>query len=90
MYAASAGSPLYGAGVMMIQGLGQIAVMALLFGLIVWFAGSKIGAAAQKTPHKFQLISSIALITGGAYFIYYWGLAFVFDIGQWGFKLGWY
>lgn len=89
-YAASAESPLYGAAVMMIQGLGQIAVMALLFWLIIWIAGSKIGAAAQERPYKFQLISSIALITGGSYFIYYWGLAFVFDIGRWGFKLGWY
>jgi sulfite exporter TauE/SafE len=90
MYAASANSPLYGAGVMMIQGLGQIAVMALLFGLVIWLAGDKIGSAAQSKPYKFQMISSIALITGGTYFIYYWGLAFLFDIGRWGFKLGWY
>lgn len=89
-YAASANSPLYGAGVMMIQGLGQIAVMALLFGLVVWLAGEKIGSAAQNKPYKFRMISSIALITGGTYFIYYWGLAFIFDIGRWGFKLGWY
>lgn len=90
VYAASAGSPLYGAGVMMIQGLGQIAVMALLFGLMIWLAGQKIGKAAREQPHKFQMVSSVALITGGMYFIYYWGLAFVFNIGQWGFKLGWY
>lgn len=90
MYAASANSPLYGAGVMMIQGLGQIAVMALLFGLVIWLAGDKIGSAAQNKPYKFQMVSSIALITGGTYFIYYWGLAFLFDIGRWGFKLGWY
>lgn len=90
VYAASANSPLYGAGVMMIQGLGQIAVMALLFGLVVWLGGEKLGSLAQSRPHKFQMISSIALITGGAYFIYYWGLAFIFDIGRWGFKLGWY
>lgn len=90
VYAASANSPLYGAGVMMIQGLGQIAVMALLFGLVIWLGGEKIGSLAQSKPHKFQMISSIALITGGTYFIYYWGLAFIFDIGQWGFKLGWY
>jgi sulfite exporter TauE/SafE len=90
VYAASANSPLYGAGVMMIQGLGQIAVMALLFGLVVWLAGEKIGSAAQSKPYKFRMISSIALITGGTYFIYYWGLAFIFDIGGWGFKLGWY
>lgn len=89
-YAASANSPLYGAGVMIIQGLGQIAVMALLFGLLMWLAGKKIGAAAQSKPYKFRMISSIALIAGGTYFIYYWGLAFAFDIGRWGFKLGWY
>lgn len=90
VYAASANSPLYGAGVMMIQGLGQIAVMALLFGLMVWLAGNKIGTIAREKPYKFQMVSSVALITGGMYFVYYWGLAFVFDIGRWGFKLGWY
>lgn len=90
VYAASANSPFYGAGVMMIQGLGQIAVMALLFGLMVWLAGNKIGTAAREKPYKFQMVSSVALITGGMYFVYYWGLAFVFDIGRWGFKLGWY
>lgn len=90
IYAASASSPFYGAGVMMIQGLGQIAVMALLFGLTIWLAGNRIGSAAREKPYKFQMVSSVALITGGMYFVYYWGLAFVFDIGRWGFKLGWY
>ncbi len=90
VYAASASNPLYGALTMMIQGLGQIAVMALIFFLVVWLAGEKIGLAAQTKPYKFRMISSVALITGGMYFVYYWGLAFIFDIGRWGFKLGWY
>jgi cytochrome c biogenesis protein CcdA len=90
IYAASANSPLYGAAVMMIQGLGQIAVMALLFLLIIWLAGDKMSSLAQSKPQKFRIVSSTALIAGGTYFIYYWGLAFLFDIGQWGFKLGWY
>jgi cytochrome c biogenesis protein CcdA len=90
IYAASANSPLYGAAVMMIQGLGQIAVMALLFLLIIWLAGDKMSSLAQSKPQKFRIASSVALIAGGTYFIYYWGLAFLFDIGQWGFKLGWY
>ncbi len=89
-YAADANNPLYGASVMMVQGLGQIAVMALLFFIVIGLAKNKIIALAQTKPHKFQMISSIALITGGAYFIYYWGLAFIFDIGRWGFRLGWY
>lgn len=89
-YAADSGNPLYGSAVMMIQGLGQIALMALLFYIVIKLARDKIIALAETKPYKFQMISSIALITGGAYFIYYWGLAFMFDIGGWGFKLGWY
>lgn len=89
-YAASAQNPLYGAVVMMIQGVGQIAVMALLFILLIWLAGNKISSVANNKPYKFRMISSIALIAGGSYFIYYWGIAFLFDIGRWGFKLGWY
>lgn len=90
VYAASAQNPLYGALVMMIQGLGQIAVMALLFFIIIWAAGNRLGRAAAQKPYKFQMISGLALVAGGTYFIYYWGLAFLFDIGRWGFKLGWY
>lgn len=90
VYAASAQNPLYGAGVMMVQGIGQIAVMALLFFIIIKAAGSKLNSVAVRKPYKFRMISGLALIAGGTYFIYYWGLAFIFDIGRWGFKLGWY
>lgn len=89
-YAASAQSPLYGAGVMMVQGLGQIAVMVLLFLLLVYTAGRRLRQMARQTPHKLRVISGLALVAGGTYFVYYWGLAFLFDVGQWGFKLGWY
>ncbi len=90
LYAASASNPFYGAAVMMVQGLGQIAVMALIFILVVKIAGEKIGRAAIEKPHTFKLTSALALISGGMYFVFYWGLAFLFDIGGWGFKLGWY
>ncbi|MDX1562654.1 MAG: sulfite exporter TauE/SafE family protein [Gammaproteobacteria bacterium] len=90
IYAASADSPVYGAITMMVQGLGQIAVMALLFFVVLYFAKDKITAVANNAPWKFRLVSGVALIAGGTYFIYYWGLALAWDIGQWGFKLGWY
>ena len=89
-YAASSQNPVYGAGVMMVQGIGQIAVMVILFLLIVWLGRKKIDDIAARKPYKFRLISGLALIAGGTYFIYYWGLAFLLDIGRWGFKLGWY
>lgn len=90
VYAASAQNPLYGAGVMMIQGLGQIAVMALLFFLMLWLGSDRLAKIANQKPYKFRMVSGLALVAGGTYFIYYWGLAFLFDIGRWGFKLGWY
>lgn len=89
-YAASAESPLYGAGVMMVQGLGQIAVMAVLFVAMVFLGGQRLARWAAQKPHQPYLLSGLALIGGGAFFIFYWGLAFVLDVGRWGFKLGWY
>ncbi len=90
VYAASAKSPTYGAVVMMIQGVGQIAIMVLLFVLIMKLAGDKISAAAINKPYKFQLISGLALVAGGTYFLIYWGLGRAIGFGRWGYKLGWY
>lgn len=89
-YAAQAESPVYGAGVMAVQGLGQILVMVILFALMVWIGGKKLMKWAANSPHKPKLLSGLALITGGVFFIFYWGLAFAFNLGRWGFKLGWY
>lgn len=89
-YAASAESPLYGAGVMMVQGLGQIAVMAILFVAMVWLGGRRLARWSAEKPHQPALLSGLALVGGGAFFVFYWGLAFAFDVGRWGFKLGWY
>ncbi len=89
-YAAEAGSPLYGAGVMMVQGAGQVLLMMLLFALLIWGAGPRLSRWAQTKPYQPRLVSGLALLVGGTFFIYYWGLALPFDIGFWGYKLGWY
>lgn len=89
-YAAEAGNPLYGAGVMMVQGAGQIFLMILLFALLVWVAGRRLSRWAQEKPHQSQLLSGLALLVGGTFFVYYWGLSLTFDIGFWGYRLGWY
>lgn len=89
-YAAEANSPLYGAGVMMVQGAGQVLVMVLLFALLGWAAGNRLGRWAQAKPHQPRLVSGLALLVGGTFFVYYWGLSLTFDVGFWGYKLGWY
>lgn len=89
-YAATAQSPTYGAGVMIIHGLGQIAVLLLLFLILVYMAGNRMVRWSAENPYKPRMLTALALLGGGAYFVFYWGVAFVYDIGRWGFKLGWY
>ncbi|MDX1640529.1 MAG: sulfite exporter TauE/SafE family protein [Balneolaceae bacterium] len=89
-YAATANSPLYGSLVMIIHGIGQVTVMLLLFLILVYFFGNRMMKWVNETPHKPRMLTSLALLAGGAYFIFYWGIAFIYDVGRWGFKLGWY
>jgi hypothetical protein len=89
-YAAAAHSPLYGAGVLMLQGLGQIAVMALLFVAVVYGLGDRLANWVQRKPYQGTVISAMALAAGGMYLVFYWGIALGFNLGGWGVKLGWY
>ncbi len=89
-YAATAESPTYGAVVMVIHGLGQIAVLLGLFFILVYFAGNRMMRWATEKPHKPRMLTALTLLGGGAYFVFYWGIAFIYDVGRWGFKLGWY
>ncbi|SRR5712691_3920721 len=90
VYAASSHNPLYGAAVMSIQGIGQIALMVVLFLILVWAFGSRLTQWVASRPAQPALVTAIALVAGGSYFIFYWGIALTTHIGQWGFKLGWY
>ncbi len=90
VYAATAHNPFYGAAVMMIQGLGQIFLMVVLLLLLVYGFGRQLTTWVTTRPHQVALVTAVALVAGGSFFIYYWGLAPTFDIGRWGFRLGWY
>jgi len=89
-YAAASESPLYGGAVMVLQGIGQILVMALLFLLLLVPFSKRIADWSSRRPGKLEKFSAAALLAGGSYFIFYWGLAFAYDVGRWGFKLNWY
>jgi sulfite exporter TauE/SafE len=90
VYAATAHNPFYGAAVMMIQGLGQITAMVILLLVLVYGFGARLTRWVTTRPHQVALVTAVALVAGGSFFIYYWGLAPAFDIGRWGFRLGWY
>lgn len=91
LYAAQLERPDYGAAVMAMQGLGQILVMAVFFVLLVWAFGARLRQRALAHPARMALIFGCALTAGGAYFLYYWGIARLWpSLGRWGFQLGWY
>lgn len=89
-YAAASESPLYGGAVMALQGIGQILVMVLLFLVLIVPFSKRLTAWSARHPGKLERFSSAALLAGGSYFVFYWGIAFAYDIGRWGFKLDWY
>jgi hypothetical protein len=90
IYAASANNPLYGAGVMAVQGLGQITVMVLVFLALAYGTGRRLPAWIARAPERASLLTGLSLIAGGTFFVFYWGLAFAYGVGRWGFRLGWY
>jgi hypothetical protein len=89
-YVATSSSPLYAAVVMSVQGVGQIALMLVVSLGLVFGLRHQLGRWVTERPSRPALLTATALVAGGAYFTYYWGLAFWLNIGSWGFKLGWY
>jgi hypothetical protein len=91
LYAAQTESPAYGAAVMALQGVGQVFVMVGAFLLILALFSAKLGTWVTTRPTQPALVSAVALIAGGAYFVFYWGIARAWpSLGRWGFQLGWY
>lgn len=91
LYAAQAQRPSYGAAVMAVQGVGQVLVMVGAFLLVLLLLGRRLAAWVSSRPAQPALLSALALTGGGAYFLFYWGIARVWpSLGRWGFQLGWY
>jgi hypothetical protein len=91
LFTAHAQRPSYGAAVMALQGLAQVLVMVLAFLAILAVFGQRLRRWVLNKPAQPALVSACALTAGGAYFLFYWGLARMWPfLGQWGFRLGWY
>jgi len=90
LFTAQSRSPVYGAAVMALQGVGQVLVMVTLFLLIVWLFGKRL-TRWLAVPPRAATLSAAALIMGGAYFVTYWGIFRAWPmLGRWGFTLGLY
>jgi hypothetical protein len=91
LYTAQVQRPSYGAAVMALQGLGQVTVMVVAFLAILAVFGNRLRHWAATKPAQPALVSAFALTAGGAYFLFYWGIARMWPaLGRWGVQLGWY
>ena len=91
LYTAQVQRPSYGAAVMALQGIGQVLVMVAALLLIVGLFSNRLRTWIATRPHQPALVSAFALTAGGAYFLFYWGIARAYPwMGRWGFQLGWY
>jgi hypothetical protein len=76
---------------MALQGIGQVVVMVAAFLLVLRLFGAKLAARVTSRSAQPALISACALVAGGTYFVFYWGIARVWPwMGRRGFQPGWY
>jgi len=84
-YAASTHNPAFGAVSFVLQSLGNIVVMALLFLVITLVAGGRLRQWLAARPDRLGRFNAIALMTAGVFLVAYWciRLPAYFGIGWW-------
>ncbi|NBE83629.1 hypothetical protein GVV04_22205 [Micromonospora sp. NEAU-HG-1] len=70
--AAESGNPLYGAAAFTLQSLGNIVIMAVLFLLLAWLAGSRLQRWFTERPTRLAVLTAVAFIVAGAFTFLYW------------------
>jgi hypothetical protein len=64
----------YGAGTFVLTAIGNILVMAVLFVILAAAMGSRYQRWLAQRPGRVATITAAALIVGGAFLIFYWGV----------------
>lgn len=84
-YSAGTGNPLFSAVLVALQGLCNIALMALLFILITHGTGGRFEAWMQSNPSRARALTAFSVIGGGTFLIAYWGVRLFASFG-----IGWF
>lgn len=84
-YSAGTGNPFLGGLLIALQGLCNIAVMALLFVLLTWGTRGFIERWMQANPFRAKVLIAVSVIGGGTFLIAYWGLRLYAQFG-----IGWF
>jgi hypothetical protein len=70
--AAESGNPLYGAAAFVLQSLGNIVVLALIFLLLAYFSGGRVQRWLAAKPSRVTALIAVAFIVAGVFTFLYW------------------
>ncbi|MCG5216098.1 hypothetical protein [Streptosporangium sp. KLBMP 9127] len=70
--AAESGNPLYGAAAFVLQSVGNIVIMAVLFLILATFGGGRLRNWLAAKPGRAVALTAIALIVAGVFTFLYW------------------
>lgn len=70
--AADSGNPFYGAGAFVLQSVGNIIVMAVLFLILSYATGGRLRRWLAAKPSRITVITAVALLVAGAFTFLYW------------------
>ncbi|GIG61453.1 hypothetical protein Lfu02_58250 [Longispora fulva] len=84
-YAATTHNPFYGASAFILQSLGNIVVMALIFLLLAYGTRGRFARWLVAVPSRAAAVTAGSFLVGGAFMIVYWGLRAGSKFGYWWF-----
>ncbi|GAA4690295.1 hypothetical protein [Phytohabitans rumicis] len=70
--AAESGNPLYGAAAFILQSLGNILIMAVIFAALALVSGTRLRRWLAARPARIAVITAVALIVAGVFTFLYW------------------
>uniref|UniRef100_UPI0036F3EB3A hypothetical protein n=3 Tax=Bacillati TaxID=1783272 RepID=UPI0036F3EB3A len=70
--AAQSGNPLYGASAFLLQSIGNVLVIAVVFFLLAYFAGGRAAAWMTADPGRMAAVTAVTLIVAGVFTFLYW------------------
>ncbi|MFF9646900.1 hypothetical protein [Kitasatospora aureofaciens] len=80
-HAATSHDPLYGAGVFVLQSVGNIAVMAVLFVLFSYLAGGRFQRWLAAKPARAAVLTAVAFLIAGVFTCVYWDVRLLARVG---------
>jgi hypothetical protein len=70
--AAESGNPFYGAAVFVLQSVGNVLIIAVIFFLMAYVAGGRLSAWMTAKPGRMAAITAVTLIIAGVFTFLYW------------------